>query len=165
MWKLLYPGNLLNKNTAIGGLVVVILLILVQYKRLDTEYKTAKLVYSNPATKEIVREVRVQGPVRIVYRTIKEPSGVERTETITEQQPVTAITETAHWSEPVPVSVALAPIRTNRWLLTFGVNRLTPDFDGKAVLAGYGWNNRFDLQAGIINKEGTSPWLMGTMRF
>jgi len=165
----MFPNLLKNwQKGAIVGLVLACLTcltLLVQWKKTDSELKEAQLAYEHPAIKEIVREVKVQGPERIVYRTIKEPGGIERTETVTERQVTASITESGHWSEPVPVSTVITPIRTDRYLLTFGVNRLTPDLDGKAILVGYGFKNRLDIQAGAVKDVEIRPMVLVTLRF
>jgi len=173
--------NLLEKwrEGAIGGLLLAALFFLVQWKQTDAELKKARLAYENPATKESVRETSSGGAEVTVTRTWKtgksipvpkrrfrDGDGSEMTETVAWKAPVTVTRETANESTPVPVSTIMAPIRSDRWLLSVGVNRLSSDTEGKALLAGYGWRNRFDLQAGVIRKdEKNSPWLMATLRF
>lgn len=156
--------SLLNKNAVIGGLSIIILLILVQYKRLDAQFKTARLVYENPATKETVRTIQVQGPVRIITKVVERPS--ETIKVIEETRgAITEISEIKNESAPIPESLTMAKPRTDRWLLTIGANRLSNDFDGKAVFIGYGFKNRLDVQIGGSKRDEFSPWALATFRF
>ncbi len=65
----------------------------------------------------------------------------------------------------MPIAVALAEPRTDRYLVSVGLNRLTPTFDGKALFVGYGFKNRIDVQIGGIEHDGFSPWVLTTFRF
>lgn len=180
--------NLLKRwrEGAIGGLLIACLLLLVQWKKADSELKQSRLAYENPATKESVHEASTAGPTLTIKRTWKavvpKETAVPGTAVINkeaqwEDGPYAEKTETIEWAEGVsttktaewtksPVAIAGIGGNQNRWLLTGGLNRLSADFDGKMLLVGYGWANRFDLQAGAIRKDDkTSPWVTGTIRF
>lgn len=153
------------REGAIAGLVVACLALLVHWKKTDSELKQAKLAYENPQVKEVVRWKTVTGPVRTVTKIVERPGG-ER-ETVIDATTATVTTDYGTETErtPVPTGVILTPHRTDRYLLTFGVNRLSRDLDGKAILVGYGFKNRLDLQAGVVHRNETSPWVFATFRF
>jgi len=131
----------------------------------NVQLANAKLVYGNPAhTVKIVRRTET-GPVRIVTRYIERPSGEKETITEETRAPVVETQTTAEETKPVPLSVALASPRTDRFLVTLGLNRLTADVDGKALFVGYSIKNRVDIQAGGIEHDGWSPWILATARF
>lgn len=153
------------REGAIGVLVIFLVTSVSQWHARSTEVSKLKLAYANPQVKEVVRIVRVAGPVRVVTKIVEKPSGEKETTIEEEREAETATSETATESTPIPIEQILPRINANRWLLTFGANRLTDDFDGKAFLAGYSWGNRFDLQAGAIRRGDTSPWVFGTLRF
>lgn len=104
-----------------------------------------QLVYQNPAIIEHVKTVRVEGPVRIVTRTIETPGRVERVVT-EERGPVSVVKESLMVQTPVfPPNP-----RTSRWLA--GVS-LSP-FSEKEIRsfswwAGYSIQNRLDLCGGV----------------
>lgn len=153
------------RESAIGLLVILLAFFVTQWKRSDTELKQARLVYENPQVKTVEKVVYRQGPVRIKTIIVKEKDGNETTTVEEVRDPATTETIASAESTPIPLSITLAPARTDRYLLTFGVNRLSSDFDGKAILVGYGFKNRLDLQAGIVHRDETSPWIFATLRF
>ena len=157
--------SLLRAHWKEGGLVVAILFLLVQWRGAETDLKKARLSYEHPQTKEVIREVKVRGPERIVYRTIRLPGEKEIIEKIIEREATTTTKDSGKESRPISVGTILASHRSDRWLLSVGANRLSADFDSKAVFVGYGFRNRLDLQVGAVHKETTSPWLLATLRF
>ena len=161
---LVYLKSLANKNTVIGVLVVIIVLAVGDAYRARQHAKEVQIVYENPQVKTVERIVYKEGPTRIVTRIVKEPQR-ETTEIIEEHAPIETVTETGTEKTPVAESVIMAPTRTDRYLVSFGLNRLTPDLDGKALFVGYGFKNRLDLQVGGIIHDGFSPWLLATARF
>lgn len=180
--------NLLEKwrEGAIGGLILACLFFLAQWKKADTELKEARLAYENPAVKESVREISTGGAEVTIKRTWKTSRPTfadiakkaadetdrrfaaresEVTQTTTWKSPVTVTRETASESAPIPVSTIVSPTRTDRYLVTLGMGRLSSDFDGKALFVGYGFKNRLDIQIGLVRHDGTSPWVTTTFRF
>lgn len=149
----------------IGVLLVGLLWIGSLWHGASVELKKAKLVYENPQIKTVEKIVYKQGPVRIKTVIVKEKDGSEITTTEEDRAAVTTETNHSNESAPVALSKTLAPARTDRYLLSMGMNRLTSDFDGKALFVGYGWKNRFDLQVGGIEHNGFSPWVLATLRF
>lgn len=138
---------------------------LTMWHNTSADLKKTQLVYANPQIKIVEKVVYKQGPVRIVTK-IKEIPGKEiETVIVEERAPVETETVSSSITTPVPLSVAMADVRTDRYLLTLGMNRLTPDKDGKALFVGYGIKNRFDIQVGGVEHDGFSPWLFGTIRF
>ena len=154
------------REGAIGALMILVTVSVSQCHRRSTEVSKLKLAYLNPAIKEVIKTIRVAGPVQIRTVIVERPSGEKETTIDETHAEVRETNDESSESAPVPVNIVLPTVRQNRWLLTFGVNRLSKDFDGKAFLAGYGWANRIDIQVGAIRKDDdTSPWLLTTFRF
>jgi hypothetical protein len=141
---------------AAGGIIALALLCWRQRQ----ELQRLRLVYENPRTVEVVREVRVQGPERVVTRVIRDPGG--RVETVREETrgPVVTTRDGAKTSEPV---FPPAP-RLDRWLLGAGVEPFHWGEKGAAALhAGYSFRNRLDLCAGITHDRKAE--ILFTVRF
>jgi hypothetical protein len=153
------------KEGAIGGLLLAALFLLVQWKKADAELKKARLAYENPAIKEVVRVVRIAGPVRTITRIVERTTGDRETVIEETRSAVSETNDVATESTPIPVATILAEHRSDRYLLTFGVNRLSLDSEGKAIMVGYGFKNRLDIQAGVIHRGETGQWLLATLRF
>jgi len=153
------------KRISIIALVVAAGLLYAYIHGLNVQLEQAQLVYQNPRVVTKIVKRREVGPVRIITRVVERPSG-ERETTIEESRgPVIETENEATETTPVPLSIALAPLRTDRYLLSAGFNRLSADFDGKALFVGYGFKNRLDVQVGGIKKDGLSPWVLTTFRF
>ena len=126
---------------AFGAFVLLLIYCYLQHIALAQN----QLVYQNPAIIEHVKTVRVEGPVRIVTRTIETPGRVERVVT-EERGPVSVVKESLMVQTPVfPPNP-----RTSRWLA--GVS-LSP-FSEKEIRsfswwAGYSIQNRLDLCGGV----------------
>jgi hypothetical protein len=120
-----------------------------------------RLAYEHPQVKEVVRTVRVEGPVRIRTVVVEKPSGEKQTTTEETREPVVETNDTARESTPILAG------RTDRWLVTLGSDRLKLDGAGKMAMVGYGFGNRVDVQAGIVNTEGAGLWkgVSVTLRF
>lgn len=153
------------RDYVIVGLGAGLLYFITMWHAASVDLKKTQLVYQNPEVKTVERIVYKQGPVRVITK-IKEIPGKEiETIIVEERAPVESETFTSSTTTPVPLSIAMAPVRSDRYLLTLGVNRLTADTDGKAIFVGYGIKNRFDIQVGGVEHDGFSPWLLGTVRF
>lgn len=153
------------RDYVIGGLAVALVACVTMWHKDANELKKAKLVYENPAIKTVERIVYKTGPVRIKTVVVKEKDGAEITTIEEDHAGTTTETNSSNEKAPVPLSIALAQPRTDRYLLSVGLNRLTPDFDGKAIFVGYGFKNRLDVQVGGMNHHGWSPWVLTTIRF
>ncbi len=141
----------------IGAVAVFVLLIIYCYLQ-HIALKQNQLIYQNPAIIERVRTVRVEGPVRIVTRTIETPGRVERVVT-EERGPVSVVKESLIAQTPV---FPPAP-RLDRWVAGIGVNPFSyRDSRYWAGYAGYSFNNRFDLLGGV---SGGRPAVLFTIRF
>jgi hypothetical protein len=152
------------REGAIGVLILVIIWGGVEWKRMDSELRIARLAYQNPKTKEVVREVKIEGPTRIVYRRIREPQR-EIVERVVYRDAVSTEKDSGSESSPVPASDILPHERKNRFLLSLGINSISPSLNGKALLVGYGINNRLDLMGGVIQKDHSTGWVFTTIRF
>jgi hypothetical protein len=163
VWSLLL-NRLLNKNSIIIILVATSAFAINDTVHRRIELKKIQAVYQNPDVKTIEKIVYKEGPVRIKVVTVKEENREITTRT-EEHGGSETTTEAGTETKVVPVASAMTPARTDRYLLTVGLNRLTPDFDGKALFVGYGFKNRLDLQVGGIEHDGFSPWVLATIRF
>lgn len=153
------------RESVIGVLLVGLFWVGNMWHGASVELQKAKIVYEHPQIKTVEKIVYKQGPVRIKTVVVKEKDGSEITTTEEDRAAVTTETNNLNESAPVALSKTLAPARTDRYLLSIGANRLSADVDGKAIFAGYGWKNRFDLQVGGVQHNGFSPWVLATLRF
>lgn len=153
------------KRVTIVTLSVGVVLLYAYIHGQNIQLAEARLVYANPRTVTKIVRHREVGPVRIVTRIVERPSGEKETVIQEDRGAVTESETNATASTPVPISTALAQPRTDRYLLTLGVNRLTLDADGKALFVGYGFKNRLDVQIGGVEHDGFSPWVLATIRF
>lgn len=152
------------KNCVLLVLIVALLYTATMWHETSVSLKKAQLVYQNPETKVVEKIVYRQGPVKIVTK-IKEVPGKTETIIVESRAPIEYESDTSSTTAPVPLAVAMTPVRSDRYLLTFGLNRLSADLEGKAVFVGYGFKNRFDVQVGGIEHDGFSPWILTTLRF
>lgn len=130
------------------------------------QLKEAKLAYENPQVKIATREVKVEGPVRIVYRKITTPGEPVIVERIVERAPVTTTTETAKETTPIPVAVVLASPRIDRWLVGAMLDKFDPKSgENWSVTAGYGFRNRVDLMVGAHVHGHLDPFAQVVLRF
>ena len=146
------------KRVGIVGAVAVFVLLIIYCYLQHIALKQNQLIYQNPAIIERVRTVRVEGPVRIVTRTIETPGRVERVVT-EERGPVSVVKESLIAQTPV---FPPAP-RSDRWIAGIGVNPFSyRDSRYWAGYAGYSFRNRFDLMGGINSGR---PSVLFVVRF
>jgi hypothetical protein len=108
-----------------------------------------QLVYQNPAIIEHVKTVRVEGPIRIVTRTIETPGRVERVVT-EERGPVSVVKESLRAETPVFPPVP----RSDRWIAGIAGNPFSyRDSRYWAGYVGYSFRNRLDLLGGVANER------------
>lgn len=153
------------KDGLIAVLAVAVLFVANEWHKASVEAKNVKEIYSHPEVKTVEKIVYKTGPVRIKTVVIKEKSGNEKTIIEEDRGPETTVTETSDESKIAPLSSVLARPRSDRYLLSVGFNRLSPDWEGKAIFVGYGFRNRLDIQVGGVRKEQTTPWVLATFRF
>lgn len=117
-----------------------------------------QLIYQNPEVIERVKTVRVEGPVRIVTRTVETPGRVERVVT-EERGPVSVVSDSSHVSTPV---FPPAP-RSDRWLAGIAGNPFNyRESRYWAGYVGYSFRNRLDLLGGVSRER---PSLLVVIRF
>lgn len=165
MLKLLSPKGIAWTEAAI--IVLVLAFVWNNHQRMKTEraeFETVRSSLEHPKIVERVKTVTIQGPVRIITKIVEKPSGEKETTIDENREEVREANDESLLSTPVALISIMPRARTDRFLLTFGLNRLSKDLDGKALFAGYSIKNRVDLQAGVIKKETTSPWLLLTIR-
>jgi hypothetical protein len=117
-----------------------------------------QLVYLHPRIESRVRVVRVEGPVRIVTRTIKTEG---REETVREEVrgPVVSTTESVHIETPV-----FPPARAPRWVAGASLLDFRPgDRSGWTAWAGVSVGGRLDLCLGVTGS--LRPGAMVLFRF
>jgi len=142
---------------AIGAAGAFVLLLIYCYLQ-HLALKQNQLIYKNPAVVERVKTVRVEGPVRIVTRTIETPGRVERV--VTEDRgTVSVVKESLRAETPVfPPSP-----RSDRWIAGIAGNPFSyRDSRYWAGYAGYSFRNRFDLMGGVNSGR---PSVLFTIRF
>lgn len=145
--------NLINKFSGDYVLVIAIIIILAEsayiYKQY-TDLKIAKEAYNNPQIKEVIREVKVTGPVRIEYRTIKEKGEKEIVEKIIYRESEAMVKETEREEKPVFAGVS----RSNRYLLGFSNRNFSfRESDNYTYWGGYSFGNRLDVLGGVSRTD------------
>ncbi len=127
---------------ATAALLIILQLLYIRQQHLVLQQ--TQVIYKNPRVVHQVRVVRVQGPVRIVTRTVE----VEGRREVTVEEvraPATEVHEDLRVSEPV-----FQPSRTDRWLVGASVNPFHPDNAAeRAGYVGYSFRNRLDLCGGV----------------
>ncbi|TXH44737.1 MAG: hypothetical protein E6Q97_32295 [Desulfurellales bacterium] len=121
-------------------IVVLALLVRLQGIALDRE----RLVYLHPRVENRFRVVRVEGPVRIVTRTIRTEG---REETVREEVrgPVVSTTDAVHIETP-----AFAPPRPPRWVAGASLLDFRPsDRSGWTAWGGVSAGGRLDICLGL----------------
>lgn len=142
---------------AIGAAGAFVLMIIYCYLQ-HVALKQNQLIYQNPAVVERVKTVRVEGPVRIVTRTIETPGRVERVVT-EERGPVSVVKESLRAETPVFPPVP----RSDRWIAGIAGNPFSyRDSRYWAGYAGYSFRNRFDLMGGVNSGR---PSVLFVVRF
>jgi len=155
----------LNKAVHTASAVVILILITCIYK-LHVEVTEAKLVYSHPQTINHTKTVTVEGPVRIVTKIVQLPSGEKETTITEDRAPVVEKVETSSSTTIVPLAVALAPAREDRYLLGAGLLDFSPkDFHAYRMYAGYSFKNRVDVFYGIGEDDGIRQSVNVIFRF
>jgi hypothetical protein len=136
------------REGSIGILALAVVVLVAAWIKGQNELETARLVYAYPQTKTVEKIVHVSGPVRIVTKVIEKPG--ETVTTIDENRgPVTETSEARLESQPVPISLTLAPTRTDRWLLAVQVDDgRFHQAEGYTGLVGYSFRNRVDVLGG-----------------
>lgn len=119
----------------VAGLIVLFL----HTWEMHIEMRRAKAAYENPKIVTVIRKVRVEGPTRIVTRTIEVPG---RKEVVTDELRggFSEALGTETLSEPV-----LPAVRTDRWLAGIGPSwRFNEVVEWNGVV-GRSFSNRVDL--------------------
>jgi hypothetical protein len=147
------PLLLLNKvgwKRVAGAGAVTAVILLVAYVRLQhIALKQAELAYHNPRKVLLTRTVKVEGPVRIVTRTVREPGGREEIMREEVRGPVVTTRDMDFRMEPV---FPPAP-RLDRWLAGARVEPFHyTERHAWAVYGGYSFRNRLDLCAGVSGR-------------
>jgi len=139
---------------AAGAFVLLLIYCYLQHVAL----KQNQLIYQNPAIVERVKTVRVEGPVRIVTRTIETPGRIERV--VTEDRgPVSVVNESLIAEIPI---FPPAP-RSDRWIAGIAGNPFSyRDSRYWSGYAGYSFRNRLDILGGVNSGR---PSMMFVIRF
>ena len=131
------------------GLAAGVGILLALIAGLATEFlalRKARLAYENPRVVVVTKRIRVEGPVRIVTRTVRGPGGREEVTREEVRGAVVERTDDATLREPVFMPAA----RTSGWLLGASVQPFHRwERDGYAAWGGYSIGGRLHLLAGI----------------
>lgn len=142
---------------AIGAAGAFVLLLIYCYLQ-HLALKQNQLIYQNPAVVERVKTVRVEGPVRIVTRTIETPGRVEMVVT-EERGSVSVVKDSLTVQTPV---FPPAP-RLDRWIAGIAGNPFSyRDSRYWAGYAGYSFRNRLDILGGVNSGR---PSILLVIRF
>lgn len=136
------------RESSIAVLVVAVVVVVAGWMHDRRDLERARLVYLHPQKRSVEKLVTVTGPVKIVTHTIEKP-GETVTVIVEDRGAVVESSGSEVTSTPVPLAVAMAPPRTDRWLLGALVDDARfSDTKGYTGLAGYSFRNRMDLMAG-----------------
>lgn len=136
------------RDYALAGFVAAAGALAFLFYHEHTQLATARTVYLHPQTRSVEKTVTVTGPVQI-RTVVVERAGEKITTTEENRGEVVSSQGKEAESQPVPLSIAMAAPRTDRWL--FGAQVDDDHFgDVRAytALAGYSFRNRVDLLVG-----------------
>ncbi len=176
MWQLilssLKPGA---KQVAYAEGTIILVIVLFawnQHEQMSLAKKnleTAQFSLAHPKTVELVRYVKVAGPVRTITKIVEKPSG-EREVTVDSLMSGSEVTVgTDKSSTPVPVKdIQPAPslVRTNRYVL--GLSNRNLGFGrvlNYGIWGGYSWLNRLDLLVGVTYSDRVDGNALVLLRF
>lgn len=156
-----------------GILVVFILLSFSQYQELKTErarLQVAETALKNPKVVEVVRTVKVAGPVHTIYKFLEKPDGTKEVQADEMAYGYSEEAETAKQSEAQKVADIEAPpasARADRWLLALDLRNFAPNtYTSYTAYVGYSFRNRVDLLAGAgMRDDRVEPHVMAVARF
>lgn len=137
------------RESAIGALALALAFMVARDAQGKRDAATARIVYTHPETKSEVSGTEASGASRKETNVKRHPDGSVETSIVEETGPVLKTFGEVKTSAPVPLSVAMAPARADRWLLAVQVDDLRfHDVRGYTGLAGYSFRNRVDVLAG-----------------
>lgn len=143
----------------VGVLAVVILALVGYIVRLNGELKQAK---SKVEIREVIREVKVKGPVRIKYRKVIEKSPPEVIEKVVYKvipQPEQEV------DDKETMDTVEVKERTDRYLVGVSILGINSNKFKHAFHAGYSIGNRLDILAGVSSQADTKYSLQTVARF
>lgn len=150
-------GTKVNWRRVLGiGTAAVVVVLIAQVRLQQIALDRAELAYKNPRRVEIVRTVKVEGPVRVVTRIVREPSG--RTEETREEVRGTVVTTNASEFRIEPVFESAA--RASGWVTGGGLMGLAPwQTHDVEFCGGYRFGGRLDV-LGKVNGAGRGGFLL-----
>ena len=134
----------------IGGLLFLLFAQHNELQKRSIAIQGYSKAYSNPDISESVREVKIKGPVRIEYRTIREyvPGKTEVVEKIVYRE--SEKTTKDNRKETKVVLPGLGHTRTSRFLLGVSNRNMEwRDHEDYTAWAGYSFFNRVDVLGGV----------------
>lgn len=160
-----FIGILFRRRVLIpAGAAVVLIVIAYAYTQGNLIRKMDN-VYRYPQTTKSSRQVKIEGPTMTWQRSEKR-ADVEIVERIEYRDAVFHVTEDSSSSAPVPVSVAMAGHRTDRWLLGLSVLDFAPrEGENWRIQGGYSFRNRADVLLGLGYDGGIRSQLTLVWRF
>lgn len=130
------------------------------------EWKTARASLENPRTIEVVKVVRVEGPVKIKTVVVERPTGEKETTTTEERGETTEVVDSMDKSEPVPLSVLAPALRSDRWLVGTSLRNFSPrSYENWGIWGGYSFRGRVDLLFGVEHPDRLESTLLAVIRF
>lgn len=154
------------KNVGLVTLAAGVFLLLDYSYLQHVELEKTALVYRNPERRTITKTIRTEGPVRIVTRIVERPTGEKETVIEETRGAVVETTAAATEEKPVPLAIAMAPPRTDRWLVGATLLDFSPaEAKNYRLNAGYSWRNAVDVLAGAGADNGFTSSLQVVLRF
>lgn len=151
--------NLKKSKLVIGVLAVCILALIGYIIRLNGDLKEAR---SKVEIREVIREVKVKGPVRIKYRKVIEKSPPEVIEKVVYKvipQPEQEV------DDKETMDTVEVKERTDRYLVGFSILGINSNRFKHSFHAGYSIGNRLDILAGVSSQADTKYSLQTVARF
>jgi hypothetical protein len=126
--------------------VVAVVFLIVQVWLQHLALKRDEVVYRNPLVIRQVKTLRVEGPVRILTRTVREPGGREEVLREETRGAVTEASDSSVISQPVFAPAGAA----GGWQIAPSLQPLHRFERGAwALWGGYSFGGRLDLMAGL----------------
>lgn len=141
-------NNFFTKNKLIAVLATINAALLAMVLMSRDAVKKAKLMYEHPAVVTKTEYRAVKGPVRIVERIVKVPSGEVVTERTISRDATTITKGSDSSSTPIAVIMPAAP----RYLV--GGSWRASDERNATLWLGYSFWNRLDVLGGVGYKTG-----------
>lgn len=153
------------KAVGVGTLIIVAVIEAGAIRKLLGDLEKARIAYENPKTVEVVKTVRVEGPVRVRTVVVERPGGERETTTVEERAEVRESSDASLLKEPVPFDRIVSQ-RKVRFVVAADLRDLeASNFEAWTAYAGVSLANRVDLLAGAGKRDRWESHLMVAWRF